>query len=211
MSVSLDDLPTKMRGLKIDDRGYPVPWFVGYIKGKPEFRCMDGEKWAHAVKWKCCWVCGNKMHKPFVFVAGPMCGINRTSAEPPCHLECAQWSARNCPFLSNPNATRREDDLPSESGKPAGFGLSRNPGVTLLWVTKNYDVFDDGRGGKLLMMGEPIRCEWYREGRPATRAEVEESIATGIPALEAMARQEAGAMEALNRAHQRFKRYLPEN
>jgi hypothetical protein len=34
------------------------------------------------------------------FVVGPMCGINRNSAEPPSHKECAQWSARNCPFLS---------------------------------------------------------------------------------------------------------------
>jgi hypothetical protein len=200
-----------MAGLKIDDRGYPIPWFVGYHKGKPEFRCMDWQKWAHAVKWKVCWVCGNKLHKPYVFVAGPMCGINRTSSEPPCHLECAQYSARNCPFLNDPGMCRREDDFThANSGNVAGIGLLRNPGVVLLWVTKNYDLFDDGRGGKLLLMGEPERTEWYCKGRQATRAEIEHSIETGVPALEAVARMQPGAVPALQAAVARFQKYLPE-
>ena len=28
-------------------------------------------------------------------------------SEPPCHADCAVWSATNCPFLANPRAVRR--------------------------------------------------------------------------------------------------------
>jgi hypothetical protein len=212
MPVTLEERPAKMRGLKTDERGYPIPWFVGYVDGKPEFRSMDAEKWVRAIRQGLCWVCGNLLGTAKTFVAGPMCGINRTSAEPPCHIECARYSARNCPFLSQPNMIRREDEFTREceaARPPAGIALSRNPGVTLLWQTRHFDVFDDFKGGKLICMGEPFNCEWYREGRIATRAEVEESIASGLPALEVMARLEPGAMEALAEARERFKRYLP--
>ncbi len=210
MTVQLEERPAKMRGLKIDERGYPIPWFVGYVDGKPEFRCMDPQKFVRAIKQRLCWVCGNRLGIHKAFVAGPMCGINRTSAEPPCHLECAQYSVRNCPFLSNPNAIRREDEFTREvASKPAGFSISRNPGVSLIWITREYDTFPDGNGGVLLYMGNPIRCEWYREGRPATRLEVEHSINTGIPALQAMARLESGGLEALAEARKELEHWLP--
>jgi hypothetical protein len=118
----------------------------------------------------------------------------------------------NCPFLNNPQMVRREDEaINNEALREQGRGLplARNPGVTLLWITKGYEVFDPGNGGRLITMGEPERVEWYREGRTATRAEVEESIASGLPSLEVAARSQPGAMAALERAIQRFERWLP--
>src|SRR5258708_35755545 len=105
-----EPLPSRMLSLPIDDRGYVVPWFVDWIDGKPEFRAMDGKKFVRAVREKLCWVCGERLGRYMTFVAGPMCGINRTSSEPPSHLECARWSARNWPFLSNPEMIRRIDE-----------------------------------------------------------------------------------------------------
>jgi len=32
---SLPSLPLAMRGLPRDHRGYPVPWFVAWVDGKP--------------------------------------------------------------------------------------------------------------------------------------------------------------------------------
>lgn len=194
-------LPERMRSLPIDDRGFVVPWFVAWIDGKPEFRGMDAGKWSAAVREKLCWVCGQKLGKYLCFAIGPMCGVNRTTSEPPCHLECARWSAKNCPFLSRPKMTRREDEALLEHSKgkigTGGFGIKRNPGVALLWVTKSYEVYRDGMGGWLIEIGDPVEVEWYSEGRPATRAEVEESIRTGLPFLEELARQEPGGLEAL--------------
>jgi hypothetical protein len=173
---------------------------------------MSPEKYRRAVREKLCWVCGNPLRGVFVFVAGPMCGINRTSAEPPSHIDCGRWSARNCPFLSNPNTVRREDELinnaTTRDGAP-GFCITRNPGVTMLWFTREYELFPDGRGRYLIMMGRPSGVEWYCRGRAATREEVEDSIDNGIGALEALARTEEGGMAELNRHREKFQKLLP--
>lgn len=209
----LEVLPHRMKHLAIDERGYPIPWFVDYDKdGKPEFRAMDPIKWARAVREKYCWVCGLRMGRYLAFVAGPMCGINRTSSEPPSHLECARWSAINCPFLANPEAIRRVDDkvtMDAEKNVAGGIPIMRNPGVAMVWVTKDYTTWTPPNGGRLLTMGEPERVEWYCRGRVATRAEVEESIAAGLPALVAMARIEPLGLQYLDEQRQRFQKWLP--
>jgi hypothetical protein len=141
------------------------------------------------------------------FVAGPMCGINRTSSEPPSHRECAYWSARNCPFLNNPRAVRREDEV-TAAAKMAGFGLKRNAGVVMLWTTRTYDIFKV-HNGVLIQMGEPETVDWIAEGRQATRAEVLQSIDSGLPNLEAVARMEVGGIQHLQEQRARFEKWLP--
>jgi hypothetical protein len=185
--------PPRMAGLPLH-RGYPVPWFVTFMDGVPEFRCMDGRKWVQAVREKLCWVCGWPLGTRLAFVAGPMCGLNRTSAEPPCHLECARYSARNCPFLSKPQMVRRENDMPEE-GVLSPYAIMRNPGVTLVWITRSYSLFGDGHGNHLIEMGEPDATEWYALGKPATRAQVEESVRSGLPAVAGQCRGDADLAE----------------
>jgi hypothetical protein len=41
LKPTLESLPVRLQGLPIDERGYPVPWFVAWENGKPEFRAMD--------------------------------------------------------------------------------------------------------------------------------------------------------------------------
>src|SRR5262245_64030480 len=72
---NLPPLPARMKSLPVSDRGYPIPWFVPDLDGKPEFRAMDGRKWALAVEKHLCWVCGQPLGTRFAFVVGPMCGI----------------------------------------------------------------------------------------------------------------------------------------
>ena len=211
MRPELEPLPQRMQSLPVDDRGYPVPWFVTWINGKPEFRAMDPEKWIRAIRFKLCWVCGDRMGRKMTFVAGPMCGINRTSSEPPAHYECAVWSARNCPFLNNPEAIRRVDEVigGGDMNCVGGIGITRNPGVTMLWTCQDYTVFDDQRGGKLIQMGEPSAVEWYACGKPATREQVMRSIESGLPNLVTMAQRQEGAMKYLDECRQRFEQYIP--
>lgn len=209
----LEPMPRRMQGLPIDDRGYPVPWFVKWLDGKPEFRAADGTKFRRAIREKLCWVCGERLGIHVCFVAGPMCGINRTSSEPPSHAECARWSARNCPFLNNPHQVRREDKVLDNAHlreNSAGMALTRNPGVAMLWHTRQFEVFNDGRNKPLIQMGEPESVEWWACGRPATRAEVQASIDSGLPNLEAIARTETGGTAELAKSVARFERWLPE-
>lgn len=213
MRSELEPLPPRLLRLPIDKRGYPVPWFVAWKDGEPEFRAMDGTKFVRAIRERLCWCCGRQLGLWKVFVAGPMCGINRTSSEPPSHLECAQWSARNCPFLTQRQYKRREDELLNRQvlkASSAGFALDRQPGVAMLWVTRSYTVFDDGQGKPLIRMGDPERVEWYSHGRAATRAEVEESVRTGLPFLEEMAAKQTGASAYLAEQKSDFERLYPE-
>jgi hypothetical protein len=159
-----------MKKLPIDARGYPVPWFVCWIDGKPDFRVADSSKMVKARQLGCCWVCGEKLGKWKTFVIGPMCAVNRTTSEPPCHDECAVFSATACPFLTLPRAQRRDANLPHDIKGPAGMMIERNPGVTCLWTTDRYQLFNAGNG-LLYRLANPVRIEFYTERRHATRAE----------------------------------------
>jgi hypothetical protein len=212
MEQNFATLPPRMLGLPKDERGFVVPWFVDWLDGKPEFRAMDPDKYRRAIKEKLCWVCGQRLGVNVCFVAGPMCGINRTSSEPPSHLECARWSAQNCPFLSNPRQVRREDETINNAclrDNAPGIAIARNPGVAMLWITRQFEVYNDGRGKPLIQMGEPESVEWYACGRSALRREVQASIDSGLPNLYALARTEKGGIEFLQKSIDRFERWLP--
>lgn len=214
----LETLPPRLRKLPLDAHGYPVPWFVAWVPDPsggpdvPEFRAMDARKFVAAVKQRLCWVCGEPLGGWLAFPIGPMCAITRTISEPPSHRECAEWSIRNCPFLAQPAMVRREDAdlLAAGAQEPAGVGLKRNPGVTCLWITRSYELFDDGRGGKLITIGSPEHVSWWREGRAATLAEVEESVSSGFPNLLVSAQRDGPfAVEQLGKYYERARLMFP--
>lgn len=198
-------------------QGYHVPWFVTWLDGTPDFRVMDAQKFVRAVTEKLCWVCGQPTGSYVAFLIGPMCAVNQVSAEPPLHRECAEYSAKVCPFLSNPNAVRRETRIPAGSTAPAGMMIRRNPGVSLLWVTRStsWRIFQAPAGpitnaGVLFRIGEPVETEWYFEGRRATRDEVMKSLEVGLEPLKEIATQEGpDAVEALWTGVRQALRFLP--
>lgn len=211
LNASIRGIPIPLRMLKLPvaKNGYPIPWFVAYIDGEPDFRVIGPDKIAKAVFHKRCWLCGGVLGGFKVFTIGPMCTVNRVSAEPPSHLMCAEYAVRACPFLTKPKMRRNEVEMPEGHIVPAGFMIKRNPGVTALWVTKKYKLLKDG-DGVLFMLGEPERVDWYAHGRAATRAEVDESIATGLPALEDVAKIEGPeAEQELAKCIARSKNTLP--
>lgn len=183
--------PARIKLLPIDERGYPVPFFVSWVDGKPEFRLADPKKLIRCLNEKLCWVCGQKLSKRAgTFVIGPMCAINRISAEPPSHLECAEYSAKSCPFITKPQMVRREDNLPDATKDPAGIMIKRNPGVILLWTTDYYEITEAGNG-ILIIMGEPVEIpSAWTQGRLATKEETAESIRTGLPSLLKLAKRQ---------------------
>lgn len=210
------EMPGGIARLAVDGRGYPIPWFVDraapLFNGNPDFRIMDGKRFKTAIRDRRCWVCGEPIRtKEATFVAGPMCGINRTSPEPPCHSWCAEWAAKACPFLAVPKRLRDERDLPANASQ-AGVGIKRNPGVAMLWASKTYKTWKPDSGGVLFDLGEPVPygVEWSCEGRTATHAEVMTSIETGLPLLMAQAAKD-GALSIfeLGRMTERFMAYVP--
>jgi hypothetical protein len=216
----LPPLPKAIAKLHIDERGYPVPWFVQWFLadgtatepgvGKPDFRIMDARKLRRARSHNLCWTCGEKLGRIFAFVVGPMCAVNRISAEPPSHVSCAEFAAQACPFLSKPKAVRREANRPPGLEEPAGVMIPRNPGVALVWITDRYSTFDDGKGGYLHRMGDPRGLLWFAEGQPATRPQIMASIESGLPILhEAAERDGPEGVAALEQQIARALKLVP--
>lgn len=188
-------IPTRLKRRPVE-RGYPVPWFVAFVDGHYDFRIIGAGKIMEAVREERCWICGDQLGVNLCFPIGPMCAINRVSSEPPSHFECAEWSARVCPFLINKEPERRTSNLPEGVVEAAGCPINRQPGVILLWVTLSYQIMrgsaGPGRGnsGSLFRVGDPIKTIWMREGRVATRYECLNSIESGYPLLMDAAKQD---------------------
>jgi hypothetical protein len=194
------DLPKRIAALPVDpERGYPIPFFVASIDGKPDFRIADAAKVKLCREDKLCWICGQKLGRFMTFVIGPMCAVNLISAEPPMHRECAEFSLRVCPFLLNPNQKRNpkkiEGQALDELPPMPGIAIMRNPGVMLEWITTSYRLVLDHHGQLLFSLGEPTWAYWWTQGRTATRAEVLESIESGLPILRELAAEDGPKAE----------------
>lgn len=191
-SIAHIEMPARIARLPISTQGFPIPWFVPFDRnGEPVPQAADPTKIARAHRTKLCWCCGQTLGRYLAFPIGPMCAINRISSEPPSHRDCAEYAVRACPFLTRPKM-RRNPTMP-EAGKipPAGIMIERNPGVVLLWITRSYRITRDHDGGALFQIGDPVEVQFYREGRKATRAEIMESIETGLPYLRKIAEMES--------------------
>jgi hypothetical protein len=191
-------MPDRIAALKRDHRGYPIPAFVEWIDGAPDFRVMSPRHFERCLKVDACWICGQKLGRFKVFAAGPMCTVTRTSAEPPSHLDCCEYSVRVCPFMAIPRMRRIDAGLP-EDITIHGVMIERNPGVTALWCAHSYEPFRARASDNvpLIEMGEPEWVRWYCEGRAATRAEVDAAITSGLPILQDAARRDARPAVAL--------------
>lgn len=182
-------MPMRMQHLPVSPKGFPIPWFVHNENGVLDFRVIGTGKIERAIRFSRCWLCGEMLGRHVVFTVGPMCCVNRMSAEPPSHRDCAEYGVKACPFLSKPKMRRNEVNQ-IEGGRPMpGIAIQRNPGATALWVTRNYDLMRVEHG-VLFRMGDPEKVAWYAEGRSATKAEVMHSVQTGLPLLEEAANKE---------------------
>jgi hypothetical protein len=77
--------------------------------------------------------------------------------------------------------------------------VDRNPGVSLLWYTRRHSLLTvhnrpPAADGVLFQLGRPFKLEWYCRGRAATRAEILESMESGLPILRETAEKMDGPL-----------------
>ena len=210
-AISHIPIPARMKHLPISENGFPTPWFVPHDQnGEPVPQAADPAKRLRAYRNHLCWCCGQPLGIHLAFVLGSMCSINRVTAEPASHRACAEYAVKACPFLSKPRMKRNPTILAEHKVPTAGIMIERNPGVALIWMTRFYKPFKDQDGGVLFSVGDPDEVLFFCEGRKATRAEVLESIESGIPILREMAAKEGvDAERALERQLERALRLVP--
>lgn len=206
------DTPRALRSRPRTFNGYPIPWFAAPVNGQLDIRVADGDKILVAARRRLCWVCGQKLRaRENWFVIGPMCSVNRISAEPPLHRECAVFSAKYCPFLTRPRMRRNSKDLP-EAGFINEGGHERNPGAMLLWNAVDWHIERHGPRARYFKVGEPMMPpEWWAEGEPCDRATAEAAFESGIEVLRETARERDGAagMAMLEHMIEQARVYLP--
>jgi hypothetical protein len=188
-------LPARLARRPVSERGFPVPWFVSLIDGKWDFVNLDPRKIGEAYRRNICWLCGEPLGRFKAFVIGPMCSVNRVSSEPPSHRECAEYAVRACPFLARPNARRNDKAAINHGETVPGIMIQHNPEASLIWITKDYKPLNTSKGA-LFQVGDPVETQWFKEGRPATRAEVLASFDKGFPYLRKVAADEGREAEA---------------
>ncbi len=206
----IPDLPPRMRRLDVDARGYPIPYFVAWLdasgvptkrgEGTPDFRLVNPGTVAKCHIDGLCWVCGEALGSHKAFVIGPINALSRLCSEPPSHLDCADFSARACPFLIHPREKRRDNRMPELWHKPPGETIECSTRLAVVWTVKRYRLVQVN-GRSVFDIGTPEHVRWYTEGRLATRTEVLASIDSGLPALyeSAKPRGQVGADEVRRR------------
>lgn len=212
--TEVTELPARIQRLPVNKAGYRVPWFADQTgPDEWDFRVVRKDGIALAHNNKLCWVCGDVMGAYKAFVIGPMCVINRVSSEPPSHRDCALFSVQACPFLTRPNMRRRTTGIDDDTFWAPGIMVERNPGASAVWTTKKYraERVPAAHGkGVLFDIGDPVRVEWFAEGRPATRVEVEKSIEEGYPLLlEAAEKDGPSGLAHLAKATEAARKLLP--
>ena len=202
-----DPLPADMQALPVDARGIPVPWFVDWPDGKPDFRVVDGRKLSEGWARELCWLCGRRLFAFRAWIIGPVSMINRCTGEPPAHLDCARVALTRCPFLSNPGMARSA----SSGAAPGGALVAGNSGVSAAWVTKGRggEMFNPGNG-TLFRLHEAHSVEWFHRGARASDEAVRAAFDAAADGLrEADRRYGPAAMANLERRIAACARWLP--
>jgi hypothetical protein len=99
------EIPERMRHLKCDERGYPIPCMVLIDStGRPHFAINDDAKRLEVIRKELCSICGTKLFRGRWFVGGALSAFHPQGAfiDPPMHAECCRFALQVCPYLAAP-------------------------------------------------------------------------------------------------------------
>jgi hypothetical protein len=182
---------------------------VAEIDGQWDFQVAEPEKRRLCINHELCWICGQPLGVFKTFVMGPIAAMNRISAEPPAHIECAEFAVQACPFMVNPSFQRGSTGRDDEIMPAGGVMLLTNPGVSALWTSKKPPKPRSAAPSVILEVGEPTVVRWYVMGREAARNQVLVALDSGIEQhLLPRCRNEADHA-ALRAMREKLMPYLP--
>ena len=95
-------LPASMQHLRLDARGYPIPFIVDDGSEKPDFRVINHEKWKQCVVYRQCAMTGLPLGTDLAFIGGPLSIMNRVFTDPAMLPDAAEYAMQVCPFLAAP-------------------------------------------------------------------------------------------------------------
>lgn len=126
------EIPSFLSHLPVDERGYPIPYFVPVEKGKPNFRLLSQKKQELCFKNDLCGICGKKLVKDsYYIIGGPKTLASAVTVDPFMHKDCATYSMGSCPHMFYERTKRADMDEVYDPGtmdldKPPMFYLIRS-------------------------------------------------------------------------------------
>jgi hypothetical protein len=155
------DIPSQLAHLKKDSRGYPIPYFVSEVNGKPEFRFLRPERLEMIIERKLCHICGKKLPTDFFyFISGPIGLKNRISTDAAMHRICAEFSLQACPHLFLQKAERRDNDpIAKELVSKDPAMIIEKPDELFLVKCDKFRVIKEG--GRGYIHYRPVSWERY--------------------------------------------------
>ncbi len=148
------EIPSFLSHLKTDARGYPVPFFVPWIGGKPDFRMLDANKQKMCVEKNLCSICGKKLHEYQYFITGPMGKMNGVHSDPPMHKDCAEYSINVCPHLHFEKAERNDREDYYKESKEGNTAAIYDKPKELFIIKADRFKFIPGPQGQLVKFRE---------------------------------------------------------
>ncbi len=155
-------IPAFLSHLKVNDKGYPIPYFVGYVDGKPDFRLLDAKKQVACTNRSLCAICGKKLFKgAYYFICGPMGYTNKISTDPAMHRNCAEYSLNVCPHLHIQKTHRRESGLEHLSAEQSVVMADKPTTLLLVKCDKFKRIPNPYAPGLWLIQIRPASYETY--------------------------------------------------
>lgn len=103
MTKQITPIPEKMAKLKLDRRGYPIPFIILIDdEGTPHFKINDSRKVDICLKWKFCAICGTYLREDIWVIGGPGSAFHPQGAyiDTPIHYDCGKYALEVCPYLA---------------------------------------------------------------------------------------------------------------
>jgi hypothetical protein len=176
-------IPIRMKHLKVDARGFPVP--VGVLwddDGKPHFAVND-ERWRlKFIRDDLCSICGGKLLRGRWFVGGAKSAYHPRGAyiDTPMHDECVHFALQVCPYLAVPSwsrevGLRKYQQSAGASGVLTVIDPTMIPGRPPVFVAVMAvgQRFTDGNGyQQFVRPARPYRkIEFWRHGQRLAEAD----------------------------------------
>ena len=180
-------IPPKMRLLRKDRRGYPVPWIVQLdLDRRPFFTINDSERVAACGRNKLCGICGRKLERDVWLIGGPGAAFHEHGAylDPPMHGDCARYALQVCPYLGTRYSGRIDMALAKHGRWPAALGviaeehmIPEQPPFFVLARTAAAKMDQDRTAARFHPRRPWLAVEFWRHGAAIGGPEARERLA----------------------------------
>lgn len=159
-------IPPRMRWLKKDHRGFPIPCNVLIDSdGRPHFTVTDAHKALQLFAERKCQICGTMLQHAadrFIwFVGGPKAAFHAHGAyfDGPMHHACATYALQVCPWLAAPVYSKRIDDATVDPSKVEGMLITDTTQLS------DGEIADDPERPKLYVLTATTEAMVHPEHR----------------------------------------------